>query len=53
MLGSHYLAISALAATGLIVPLIVAFGLPETASAELEDISPERSVDRKSETGVN
>lgn len=46
MLGSHALAISALAATGLIVPLIVVYGFPETARAQLEDISPELALNR-------
>lgn len=42
LLGSHAWAITALAATGLLVPLLVARTYPETRGRVLEEISPER-----------
>jgi hypothetical protein len=41
-LGSHGLAISALALVGLAVPFVVARAFPETSGRALEEISPER-----------
>jgi putative MFS transporter len=42
VLGSHGLAVSALAAVGFLVPLLVARSYPETRGRLLEEISPER-----------
>jgi MFS family permease len=42
IMGSHWLAVSALALTGLVVPFIVGFAYPETSRRPLEEISPER-----------
>ena len=43
VLGSHGLAVSALAAVGFLVPLLVARSYPETRGRLLEEISPERA----------
>jgi hypothetical protein len=41
--GSHWTAVTALLATTLLVPLVVAVGFPETAGRSLEEIAPERA----------
>jgi putative MFS transporter len=42
VVGSHALAISIIALPALLMPVIVAFGIPETSGRPLEEISPER-----------
>ena len=44
IMGSHALAITAMTPVLVLPPLLIAFLLPETASRELEDISPERDA---------
>ena len=42
LIGDQWRAVSALAALGLLAPVLLAFALPETNRRALEDISPER-----------
>ncbi|MBW2280730.1 MAG: MFS transporter [Deltaproteobacteria bacterium] len=45
LVGSHALAITCMAPVLVLPPILIATLLPETASRELEDISPERAAD--------
>jgi hypothetical protein len=44
LVGSHALAITCMAPVLVLPPILIATLLPETASRELEDISPERAA---------
>lgn len=44
-IGNHWLPVRLIAATGLVIPLVIFFHYPETSGKRLEDISPESVPD--------